>query len=153
MAGIIFQLAYAPQLGTRLHLNHTILNLIGLMQSCTYHLSSCSSFELTFPKSTVGTSTSGPYWGYIVDARGPRILLACAFFLLFTAYSGTRYIFDIGSQVDKAPTGIVILLIVFAYMIGAGGHAGLTSGINATAKTFPDKAVRRKSLFCVEIFC
>jgi hypothetical protein len=91
----------------------------------------------------VGISTSGPYRGRTVDSRGPRIPLGSAFLLLLTGYSGIRIIFDSGipSGTHTISTFTACVPVACAYMIGSAGHAGLTSAINATTKTFPDKAV------------
>ncbi|PFH47164.1 hypothetical protein AMATHDRAFT_152811 [Amanita thiersii Skay4041] len=114
-------LAYAPQLGHRLQISHTQLNIIGLAGN-------------------VGVYSTGPIWGRIVDTRGPRILLACAFFLLLSGYSGIRHLYDTGLAENVKTLSIpsFILLVMCGFVSGAGGNAGLTSGINSTAKTFPD---------------
>jgi MFS family permease len=92
----------------------------------------------------VGVYSSGPIWGRLVDTRGPRILLASAFLFLLTGYSGMRYIFDSGvpTSATTISTFTFCLLVACNYMTGAGGNGGLASSVNATAKTFPDKAVR-----------
>jgi MFS family permease len=92
----------------------------------------------------VGVYSAGPIWGRLVDMRGPRILLVSAFLLLLTGYSGMRHIFDSGAPTSATTisTFTFCLLVACSYMTGAGGSAGLTSSVNATAKTFPDKAVR-----------
>jgi MFS family permease len=94
--------------------------------------------------SPVGISLSAPWWGRIVDSRGPRILLAAAFLLLLTGYGGTQYIFDAGlpPNASTISTFTIILLILCACMIGIGSSASITGAVNSTAKTFPDKAVR-----------
>lgn len=74
--------------------------------------------------------------------RGPRILLACAFVLLLSGYSGMRHLYDSGdSMTTTLSTFKFSLLVACSYMTGAGGNGGLTSAVNATAKTFPDRAV------------
>jgi hypothetical protein len=87
--------------------------------------------------------SSGPYWGRIVDTRGPRILQICAFILLLSGYSGIQYIFDSGvpSGATTISTFTFCLLVLCGYMTGSGGNGGLTSSVNSTARTFPDKAV------------
>ncbi|KAF8959541.1 MFS general substrate transporter [Flammula alnicola] len=115
--------AYSPQLGARLGISHTQLNIVALAGN-------------------VGVYSSGPIWGKIVDSRGPRILLACAFVFLLGGYSGIRYLYDAGlldGIVSLSTIGVGIL-VMFSFMTGAGGNAGLVSSVNATAKTFPDKA-------------
>lgn len=93
----------------------------------------------------VGVYSSGPVWGRFVDTRGPRVPLACAFLLLLSGYSGIRHFFD-GGIPDSATTLATFkycLLVLCSYMTGAGGNGGLTSSVNSTAKTFPDRAVRQ----------
>ncbi|KAF8905752.1 major facilitator superfamily domain-containing protein [Gymnopilus junonius] len=115
--------AYSPQLGARLGITHTQLNIVGLAGN-------------------VGVYASGPVWGRIIDRRGPRIPLVGAFILLLGGYSGIRYLYDSG-----VPNGAITIstltfgaLVAFGCMTGAGGNAGLVSAVNSTAKTFPDKA-------------
>ncbi|XP_006457578.1 hypothetical protein AGABI2DRAFT_154754 [Agaricus bisporus var. bisporus H97] len=116
---------WAPQLGSRLRINHTRLNVIGLAGN-------------------VGVYSSGPIWGRIVDKRGPRIPLIGAFVLLFLGYSGVKSFFDAGLPGDAQTAGLstfsFILLVFCNYMTGSGGNGGLTSSVNSTAKTFPDRA-------------
>ena len=84
-------------------------------------------------------NATGPFWGHIVDARGPRILLASAFLLLLAGYSGTRYIFDSGIPPDASTvsTFSIVILCICSAMVGAGGNAATAGAVNATAKTFP----------------
>ncbi|KAG6917474.1 hypothetical protein DXG01_002451 [Tephrocybe rancida] len=105
--------AYAPQLGSRLHITHTQLNIVGVAKNSR-----------------------------IVDLRGPRILLASAFVLLLGGYSGMKTIFDSGVPTTSSSISTLTLctLVLCSYMTGVGGNAGLTSAINTVAKTFPDKA-------------
>ncbi|TFK35096.1 major facilitator superfamily domain-containing protein [Crucibulum laeve] len=115
--------AYSPQLGSRLHITHTQLNIVALAGN-------------------IGVYSSGPIWGRIVDTRGPRILLVGAFLLLLSGYSGIRHMFNAGLP-EGAKTLSAFsfwLLVTCSYMTGAGGNGGLTSSVNATAKTFPDHA-------------
>jgi hypothetical protein len=91
----------------------------------------------------VGGSVTGPFLGRIVDSRGPRYLLIGAFICLLVGYSGTRYIYDNGVPSSEFISPInFCLLVICAFMSGAGGHAGAAGAINATAKSFPDRAVR-----------
>ncbi|KAF7322348.1 NmrA domain-containing protein [Mycena chlorophos] len=109
-------------LAARLNINHTQLNVIGLAAN-------------------IGVYSSGPFWGRIVDTRGPRIPIALAFFFLFGGYTGIRHFYDAG-----VPAGTTIstfglgLLIACSFMTGAGGNAAFTGAVNSTAKTFPDRA-------------
>ncbi|KAF9442283.1 MFS general substrate transporter [Macrolepiota fuliginosa MF-IS2] len=114
---------WAPQLGSRLHINHTQLNIVGLAAN-------------------VGVYSSGPIWGRIVDRKGPRVPLIAAFFLLLTGYSCIKLFFDAGlpEGVTTMATLNFGLLVLCSYMTGAGGNAGFTGSVNSTAKSFPDKA-------------
>lgn len=118
--------AYAPQLAARLRISHTKLNIIGLAGN-------------------IGVYSSGPFWGRIVDRRGPRILLACGFAFLLIGYSGIYHLYN-GADNEQAGTNAetfsylsFITLIFCAFLTGAGGNGGLTSSVNATAKSFPDE--------------
>ncbi|KAF8632395.1 hypothetical protein AX17_004836 [Amanita inopinata Kibby_2008] len=115
--------AYAPQLGSRLQITHTQLNIVGLAGN-------------------VGVYSSGPIWGRIVDTRGPRILLASSFLLLLAGYSGIYNFYSKGlSPSETTLSGLSFALLVScAFITGSGGNAGLTSAVNSTAKTFPDSA-------------
>ncbi|TFK53323.1 MFS general substrate transporter [Heliocybe sulcata] len=111
--------AYAPQLGSRLKINHTQLNIIGLAGN-------------------VGVYSSGPVWGHIVDARGPKLLLMVSFTFLLVGYMGIRHVYDAG---PGAYDGLALaLLVTCGFLTGSGGNAGLSSAMNATAKSFPDNA-------------
>lgn len=114
--------AYAPQLGAQLRITHTQLNLIG-------------------SAGNMGVYTSGPFWGKLVDTRGPRILFVSALFLLSAGYFGIRAFYD-GNFDFLSPDGMsgfgFTLIILFAICSGLGGNAGLTAAVNATAKSFPD---------------
>ncbi|KAJ3998319.1 major facilitator superfamily domain-containing protein [Lentinula boryana] len=114
--------AYGPQLGAKLGLSHTQLNLIGL-------------------GGNVGVYISAPILGKIVDTRGPKSLLLSGFVLLLSGYSGIRIIYDAGlpKDVTTLSTAMFALLIACSFMTGVGGNGGLCAAINTTAKTFPDK--------------
>jgi len=90
-----------------------------------------------------GFYISGPVWGRIIDARGPRIPLIGAAACVFIAYAGTKRIYDdgIGTSTSLSPV-LFALLVVLAMFIGFGANAGLNSGVNTTAKSFPESAVR-----------
>ncbi|KAI5117521.1 hypothetical protein M0805_009529 [Coniferiporia weirii] len=116
---------YAPQLASRLRISHTKLNVIGLAGN-------------------IGVYSTGPFWGKIVDRRGPRILLACGFIFLFIGYSGIRHFYNSpdAAQADTNAERLSHLafaaLVACSFLTGAGGNGGLTSSVNATAKSFPD---------------
>ena len=92
---------------------------------------------------SVGTNSSGPLWGRIVDSRGPRILLACSFVFLLSGYSGIKYLYDSGLAPDasSAPAIVFYALIFCSFLTGIGSSGGFASSVNSTAKTFPDRAV------------
>jgi MFS family permease len=91
---------------------------------------------------SVGVYMSGPFLGKIVDARGPRPLLIAAFILLLSSYSGIRGIFDAGlGKGEDLSTLRLIILVLCSCFSGVGGHAGMASAMNTTAKNFPDHLV------------
>ncbi|KIJ58855.1 hypothetical protein HYDPIDRAFT_101889 [Hydnomerulius pinastri MD-312] len=115
-------LAYAPQLGARLHVSHTQLNVIGLAGN-------------------VGVYSSGPVWGRIVDLRGPRIPLIGASICLLLGYSGIKRIYDDGVGGGTTVSALhFAVLVMCGFMTGLGGNAGLGAAVNTTAKSFPDTA-------------
>ena len=90
-----------------------------------------------------GFYLSGPVWGRIIDARGPRIPLIGASACFFIAYAGTKRIYDDGIGTPTSLSSVLfVLLVVLALFIGFGANAGLNSGINTIAKSFPESAVR-----------
>ncbi|KAH8115676.1 MFS general substrate transporter [Phellopilus nigrolimitatus] len=116
---------YAPQLGSRLRISHTKLNVIGM---------------------DLGMYSTGPFWGRIVDRRGPRILLACGSIFLLAGYSGIRHFYDSPdtriqqseTDTEKLSHVAFTVLIACSFLTGAGGSGGLAGSVNATAKSFPD---------------
>ncbi|KAF9067639.1 major facilitator superfamily domain-containing protein [Rhodocollybia butyracea] len=113
---------YGPQLGAKLGISHTQLNLVGI-------------------GGNVGVNLSGPIWGRIVDARGPKLLMVAGLALLFMGYSGIRWIYDAGLPKDATELSNLAIasLIACSFMTGLGGNGGLTAATNTTARTFPDK--------------
>ncbi|TDL18446.1 MFS general substrate transporter [Rickenella mellea] len=123
---------YAPQLGSQLRMTHTQLNIIGLAGN-------------------VGVYSSAPLLGKLVDRRGPKPLLAGAFIFLLIGYSGIRHFYDSAaippaelhssreSDESRISTFGFCILVLCSFLTGAGGNGGLTSGMNATAKSFPDQ--------------
>ncbi|KAF8994344.1 hypothetical protein BDQ17DRAFT_1431105 [Cyathus striatus] len=114
--------AYAPQLGERLHITHTQLNIVAVAGN-------------------VGVYVTGPILGRLVDTRGPRILILSASILLFLGYGGIKLIYDTGLPADSSPEttlpfGRFLLLVLCSFLTGAGGDAGLMSAVNTTARPF-----------------
>ena len=91
----------------------------------------------------MGTALTIPLLGKIVDSRGPRILLVCAFIFLIGGYLGMKYFYDSGlpPEVKSLPNLIFGALILCSFLIGSGGSSAYTASVNTTAKTFPDKVV------------
>ena len=134
-----FSLAYSPQLGTRLKISHTQLNIIALAGNGAEF----RAFQQPTWRFSVGVFSTGPIWGRIVDSRGPRVMLACSFVFLLGGYSGIRYLYDSGLAPDalSAPAIIFYALLLCSFLAGVGGSGGSASSVNSTAKTFPDRAV------------
>ncbi|KAG2072862.1 MFS general substrate transporter [Suillus decipiens] len=109
---------YAPQLGVRLSLSNTQLNVIGLAGN-------------------VGIYISGPAWGRVVDSRGPRIPLISAFTCFLIGYLGIRCIYDnaTGSAISFLH---LVVLISCSFMTGLAGNASLAAAVNTTVKSFPE---------------
>ncbi|KAI8984864.1 MFS general substrate transporter [Trametes punicea] len=114
--------AYGPQLGERLKLSHTQVNVVGL-------------------SGNIGVYGTAPIWGGIVDRRGPRMLMVMAFFSLLTGYLGIRQFFITGLPEGAGGLGFLpfCLLVLCGFLTGIGGNGGLVGSMNATAKSFPDK--------------
>ncbi|OCF33961.1 hypothetical protein I316_04307 [Kwoniella heveanensis BCC8398] len=126
--------AYAPQLATELRVSSTVGNLIGLAGN-------------------LGVYLTGPLWGKLVDARGPKLSLFLGGLCCLIGYSSV-HAFYVGTfslrapsnpsnpsdaEPDAGPTQIRLFFLLFAmFLTGCGGSSGLTSGVNATAKSFPD---------------
>lgn len=117
--------AYAPQLGARLHISYTQLNVVGVAGN-------------------VGVFASGPIWGRIVDSRGPRIPLIGAFVCFLFGYAGMKCMYDGGTGSETSiSTTHFSLLIICGLLTGLGANAGIISAVNATAKSFPESTVCR----------
>ena len=56
---------------------------------------------------------------------------------------GIRSYYDagLGENESTLPLLNLVALSVFMYMTGMGGNCGLNAGINATAKSFPERLV------------
>ena len=91
----------------------------------------------------VGVYGTAPFWGRVVDQRGPRILLIMGFIALLLGYNGMRHFYDAGLPEGKTDMSTLsfLALVVCSFMTGAGGNGGLASVMNATAKSWPDSAV------------
>ncbi|KAF8812677.1 MFS general substrate transporter [Phlegmacium glaucopus] len=115
--------AYSPQLGARLNISYTQLNIVGLAGNAGGYLS-CS------------------VWGRIVDSRGPRIVLIVSFAFLLGGYSGIKYFYDSGllPNTNTLPALSFYLLVLCSFLTGSGGMGGLTSSMNSTVESFPDGA-------------
>ncbi|KAJ3483194.1 hypothetical protein NLI96_g6485 [Meripilus lineatus] len=115
--------AYGPQLGSRLHLTHTQISIVGL-------------------SGTVGVYGTAPLLGKLVDARGYPIPLTIAFFALLTGYFGIRrfYISGLPEGISSLSFFGFLVLLLCGLLTGIGANAGMASAINATAKSFPDHA-------------
>lgn len=113
--------AYGPQLGVRLRLSHTQLNVIGLAGN-------------------VGVYGTAPLWGHVVDTRGPRPLLIIGFVTLILGYTGIRHYYDAGLSGASALGLVSFCTLVFlSFCSGVGGNGGLASAMNSTAKSWPDR--------------
>ena len=134
-----FSVAYSPQLGTRLKISHTQLNIVALAGNGAKF----PAFQQPTWRFSVGVYSFAPIWGRIVDSRGPRIPLACSFVCLLGGYSGIRYFYDSGLARDALSVSTIIFyaLVLCSFLTGAGSVGGSTSSIYSTAKTFPDRAV------------
>ena len=65
-----------------------------------------------------------------------------AFVVLLTGYSGIRAIFDAGLDDGAELSRLHLVILIFcSFITGVGGHAGMSSAMNTTAKSFPDSSV------------
>ena len=87
--------------------------------------------------------TSGPFWGRIVDSRRPRIVLLFSFALLLGGYSGIKHFYDSGlpAGTSTLPAFGFYLLVLCNFLTGSGSVGGITSSLNSTVKSFPDRVV------------
>ncbi|KZV69069.1 MFS general substrate transporter [Peniophora sp. CONT] len=115
--------AYAPQLGSRLHLTHTELNIVTIAGN-------------------FGVYISGPFTGRIMDSRGPRPLLIVAFIALLCGYLGIRATYDRGLEDgEKTLSRAHLFALIFcSYLTGMGGNSAMSTAMNSTAKSFPDSS-------------
>ena len=132
--------AYSPQLGTRLKISHTQLNMVALAGNGAEF----RAFQQpTWRFFLVGGYSFCTIWGRIVDSHGPRIPLAFSFICLLGGYGGIKYFYDSGLAPDalSAPAIIFYALLLCSFLTGVGSAGGSTSAIFSTTKTFPDRAV------------
>ncbi|KAG8718261.1 hypothetical protein FRC09_012930 [Ceratobasidium sp. 395] len=118
--------AYAPQLGKRLNLSHTQVNVIGIAGN-------------------IGVYFFAPISGWVVDRRGPKLPLFLASAFLFCGYGGIRILFTnaipapSGSHSAWPFTGLVTALSICSWLTGVAGSAGIISAMNAGVRSFPEK--------------
>ncbi|KAF8704674.1 MFS general substrate transporter, partial [Rhizoctonia solani] len=117
--------AYAPQLGHKLNLNHTQLNVIGIAGN-------------------IGVYFFAPISGWIVDRRGPKIPLFVASALLFLGYGGISFLFSNTIPQVNIPnswplTPLVSALTLCSFATGVAGSAGIISAMNAGVRVTEDK--------------
>lgn len=80
----------------------------------------------------------------MVDRRGPCLPLLIGATLNFVGYTGVR-LFYLGvlpirvSEEAEASKPLIFLLSLCMFLTGSAGSAGLSSGMNAVAKSFPDR--------------
>ncbi|KAH7318889.1 major facilitator superfamily domain-containing protein [Rhizoctonia solani] len=116
--------AYAPQLGQKLNLNHTQLNVIGI----------AGNIGVCF----------APVSGWIADRRGPKIPLFAASALLFLGYGGISFLFSNTIPQANIPnswplTPLVSALTLCSFATGVAGSAGIISAMNAGVRVTEDK--------------
>ncbi|CAE6479301.1 unnamed protein product [Rhizoctonia solani] len=117
--------AYAPQLGQKLNLNHTQLNVIGIAGN-------------------IGVYFFAPVSGWIADRRGPKIPLFAASALLFLGYGGISFLFSNTIPQENIPnswplTPLVSALTLCSFATGVAGSAGIISAMNAGVRVTEDK--------------
>ncbi|CAE6453879.1 unnamed protein product [Rhizoctonia solani] len=117
--------AYAPQLGQKLNLNHTQLNVIGIAGN-------------------IGVYFFAPISGWVADRRGPKIPLFVASVLLFLGYGGISFLFSNTIPQANIPnswplTPLVSALTLCSFATGVAGSAGIISAMNAGVRVTEDK--------------
>ena len=78
-----------------------------------------------------------------MDSQGPRILFLLSFIFLLVGYSGIKHLYDSGLLPDMStlPVLSIFILALCNFLTGCGSFGGLTSALNSTVKSFPDKVV------------
>ncbi|KAI8447082.1 major facilitator superfamily domain-containing protein [Phakopsora pachyrhizi] len=109
--------AYSPQLGQRLSLSSTSLNLIGLAGN-------------------LGMYVSSPLVGRIIDRIGPRKPLLCAAIIVFSGYGLLRQLYESSSSDLALPLASLGTLLT-----GTGSSAALSSSASSVARSF-DSSIR-----------
>ncbi|ELU39499.1 MFS_1 domain-containing protein [Rhizoctonia solani AG-1 IA] len=136
--------AYAPQLGHKLNLNHTQLNVIGIAGNSTSILSDHTTQAYKSYLIQLGTTSFAPISGWIVDRRGPKIPLFVASALLFLGYGGISFLFSNTIPQVNIPnswplTPLVSALTLCSFATGVAGSAGIISAMNAGVRVTEDK--------------
>ncbi|KAG8696294.1 hypothetical protein FRC08_007252 [Ceratobasidium sp. 394] len=114
---------YAPQLGKRLNLSHTQLNVIGVAGN-------------------IGMYFFAPVFGWVVDRRGPKLPLFLAAALFLFGYGGIRLLFTHARPAPSGPhsawpfTALVTVLSLCSWLTGVAGSAGIISAMNAGVRSF-----------------
>ncbi|PWN32787.1 MFS general substrate transporter [Meira miltonrushii] len=108
--------SYSPQLQERLHLTSTQINIVGVMGN-------------------MGVYLSGPFWGRLVDKKGPKVALALGAILVAVGYGGlsVSYGGTIWSS-TSLPT-----LCMFSLFSGLGNSGAFTAAMNAQAKSWKEE--------------
>ena len=132
--------AYSPQLGARLNISYTQLNIIGLAgNGKQFFVYARLYFDYFF---SAGVTTA-PIWGRMVDSQKPRILFLLSFTFLLGGYSGIKYIYDSGLApgTSTLPALSFYMLVLCIFLTGSGSFGGLCTTLNSTVKSFPDEVV------------
>lgn len=81
--------------------------------------------------------TSGPFFGFAADKKGPRIITLLGAIALGTGYCGLCWAYSAATSHDTP----ISLIVIFSYLTGLGSSAGSTAGLNAVARIFPAETV------------
>lgn len=108
--------SYSPQLQERLHLTSTQINIVGVMGN-------------------MGVYLSGPFWGRLVDRKGPKIALALGAFLVLIGYGGL----SVSYQGTFWSSTSLSALGMFSLFSGLGNSGAFTAAMNAQAKSWREE--------------
>lgn len=108
--------SYSPQLQERLHLSSTQINIVGVMGN-------------------MGVYLSGPFWGRLVDRKGPKIALALGASLVVIGYGGL----SISYRSTFWSSTSLFALSIFSLFSGLGNSAAFTAAMNAQAKSWGEE--------------